>query len=185
MRRSLAFELVRVLLLVMASCALCYGDSADGVDVVPQKNAGGADASSRRVLRTTRADLGDQAVARDRTLRKNVVAFGSRESSKTLELYVRRMLALLCLGGAVCITVWCFAKRRQAPRHEVGDSLELVSTLALAPRCSVSLVRADGQSVLIARDASGVKELVLLPGGFESLLDTSAEQSSSHLPHAL
>lgn len=73
----------------------------------------------------------------------------------------------------------CVRKNRPDALSSKSTDLELVSTLSLAPRCCLTLVRVQGRSILVARDASGVKEMVVIPGDFSDYFN---EEGTLALP---
>lgn len=77
----------------------------------------------------------------------------------------------LSLVLAVTLAMITLLKRKSFGQHATGGDLEILSTITLAPRCCLTLVKAREQTVLVARDASGVKNMMIVPGGFAAYLD--------------
>ena len=82
--------------------------------------------------------------------------------TKSDSLSIRRKLvaAILIIGGGLFAVHQLLRRRTQS--HDGSEDVELISTLTFAPRCCLSLVRACGQTLLVARDASGIKNVILL-----------------------
>jgi hypothetical protein len=76
---------------------------------------------------------------------------------------------LLVLCGAV---LW-FARRAARPAGLKGDGggrLRHAGALALNRTCTVHLVRADGQTVAVTTDATGLRSVVVLSEPFDAAL---------------
>jgi hypothetical protein len=84
-------------------------------------------------------------------------------------------LFLLTAGtiGACAGVVW-LARRTNRPPAVPADSagrLVLEGSLPLPRRCSVHLVKADGHTVAVTTDATGLRSMVLLSEPFQTMLD--------------
>lgn len=84
-------------------------------------------------------------------------------------------LFLLTAGSlAACgVAVW-LARRMNRPPAVPADGagrLVLQGTLPLPRRCSVHLVQADGHTVAVTTDATGLRSMVLLSEPFQTMLD--------------
>lgn len=82
----------------------------------------------------------------------------------------------LLTGGAIaaCGGVVWLARRSNRPPVVPADSagrLVLEGSLPLPRRCSVHLVRADGHTVAVTTDATGLRSMVLLSEPFQTMLD--------------
>lgn len=104
------------------------------------------------------------------------------------EITLPQLLARLTTGlGAVAAFGLAFVvamKLKQSQDVEVDQApLQLISTLKIGPRVCLSLVNANGQQLLIARDAAGVKDIVPLPRSFESYVaEANASDASGTFP---
>jgi hypothetical protein len=66
-----------------------------------------------------------------------------------------------------------FARRAAFPRGLKGDGggrLRLEGSLVLGRHCTVHLVRADGQTVAVTTDATGLRSVVVLSEPFDVAL---------------
>lgn len=85
------------------------------------------------------------------------------------------MMAMAC---AVCTVVLLTITTRYASSSRKptdAGAMQLISTFRLAPRCTLSLLRIEGKSVLVSRDATGVRQLLVLQKDFESILDSPVD----------
>ena len=80
----------------------------------------------------------------------------------TDRLVGRSLVATCGLATACLIALWS-SRRVRAQRlrssKDNRDSMVVLETLCLAPRCTLQLVRVDAQKFLIARDPSGVRSI--------------------------
>lgn len=90
---------------------------------------------------------------------------------QTVRSLARRLLAGL-VGVAALSAAIVFVGRQQTAKPRLGPStpLELISTLRIGPRCSLTLVNVHGQAFLVARDAAGLKDIVPVPRSFDSFV---------------
>ncbi|MCA9169738.1 MAG: FliO/MopB family protein [Planctomycetales bacterium] len=94
----------------------------------------------------------------------------------TERLVGRSLLATCGLATACLLALWS-SRRVRAQRGSAANmaSMAVLETLNLAPRCSLQLVRVDGQKFLVARDTSGVRSITPV----SSFDDAMAEQSET------
>lgn len=78
-------------------------------------------------------------------------------------------LALLVLCGGV---LWYArrATRQRAPKGDGGGRLKYDGALPLDRTCTLHLIRADGQTVAVTTDATGLRSIVVLSEPFEAAL---------------
>lgn len=89
---------------------------------------------------------------------------------------VLRLAGLTAALLAVCGALVYFARRAARPTNLKGDGggrLRHEASLPLDRRCAVHLVTADGQTVAVTTDATGLRSLVLLSEPFESALEAA------------
>ena len=82
------------------------------------------------------------------------------------------------MACAVCSVVLLTLTTRfagSARKTKEDEAMQLVSTFRLAPRCTLSLLRVEGKSVLVSRDATGVRQLLVLQKDFETMLETPVD----------
>jgi hypothetical protein len=81
------------------------------------------------------------------------------------------VVLLICFG-----LLWATrrAGRGAKPGSRSGD-LEYVAAVALNGRCSLHLLKAGGQSVVIGTDLTGLKATVVLPDSFDAALQRATE----------
>jgi len=99
----------------------------------------------------------------------------SPESAGSPNLVRKLMVAMAC---AVCSVVLLTLTTRfagSARKTKEDEAMQLVSTFRLAPRCTLSLLRVEGKSVLVSRDATGVRQLLVLQKDFETMLETPVD----------
>ena len=87
-----------------------------------------------------------------------------------IERFVRKLLIAVGSASALCVALLLGIRWQGKGNVPDGGELKLISTLPLAPRCSVTLIQASGQSFLVTRDASGVRDIVPVQPRFDSLL---------------
>ena len=84
-------------------------------------------------------------------------------------------LFLLTAGaiGACAGVVWLARRANRPPAVPAGSDGRLVleGSLPLPRKCSVHLVKADGHTVAVTTDATGLRSMVLLSEPFQSMLD--------------
>jgi flagellar biogenesis protein FliO len=80
----------------------------------------------------------------------------------------------ICLG-----LLWATrrAGRGAKPGAKSGD-LEYVAAVALNGRCSLHMLKAGSQSVVIGSDLSGLKAMVVLPDSFDAALRRATAEAS-------
>jgi hypothetical protein len=86
---------------------------------------------------------------------------------------VLRLFAVTAALVTMCGTVVWLARRANRPPGAKGDGggrLKHEGTLSLGRRCAVHLIRADGQTVAVTTDATGVRSIVILSEPFEDAL---------------
>ena len=139
--------------------------------------------SSRRVKLRAAVNVlpaaGETRTERTRTVTPSLNQEQETEATDML-LLVRRAVVAIVLSGGLAIALFLAVGKRSMSAKGSGSAadLELLGTLSLAPRCCVSLIRAQHQTILVARDSSGVKQMIVLGGGFEALLDQEASSRS-------
>lgn len=88
-----------------------------------------------------------------------------------VRLFALTAVALAACGGVVWLARRAGRANRPATDPGAAGRLVLDGTLALDRRCSVHLVRADGHTVAVTTDATGLRSLVLLSEPFQTMLD--------------
>ena len=85
---------------------------------------------------------------------------------------LQRLLAGVLLASALFISLLFFGgvKLRNRRGVNTAGSMELLDTLALAPRCSLHLVRVCDQVLVVGRDAAGLQQMVNVHSAFENYL---------------
>lgn len=108
---------------------------------------------------------------------RKAIALDAPSAPERMQHLVRRALIGTLLAGALAgVLFFAVGGKRKALGRTLGRGssaegpLELLATLSIAPRCSISLLQVQGQAVLVARDASGVKNMLLLQPTFESFV---------------
>jgi hypothetical protein len=89
---------------------------------------------------------------------------------------VFRLVALTLGLLALCAVVLWFARRATRPGGLKGDGggrLQHEGSLPLDRRSSVHIVRADGTTVAVTIDATGLRSMVLLSEPFEDALEAA------------
>jgi hypothetical protein len=89
---------------------------------------------------------------------------------------VLRLVGLTAALLTACAGALWYARRAARPKGLKGDGggrLRHEATLPLDRRCAVHLVRADGQTVAVTTDATGVRSIVLLSEPFDAELDAA------------
>lgn len=84
-------------------------------------------------------------------------------------LVFRLVLMTMALIG-LCVAVLWFAKRANRPTEMAGAGsgrLKHEGTMALDRTCAVHLLTADGQTVAVTTDATGLRSIVVLAEPFE------------------
>lgn len=93
---------------------------------------------------------------------------------------VFRLVGLMALLLVLCGGVLWFARRATQPAALKGDGggrLRHEGSLALDRRCAVHIVQADGLTVAVTTDATGLRSMVLLSEPFESALEEATASS--------
>lgn len=83
---------------------------------------------------------------------------------------VLRLLLLTAALVSVCVAVLWYARRSNRPAASVGSEsgrLKHEGTMALDRVCAVHLLTADGQTVAVTTDATGLRSIVVLTEPFE------------------
>ena len=89
------------------------------------------------------------------------------------------LVLALCVVGLWGLRHW-LVKRNQPAGS--GQSLRRIDSLALPQRCQVHLLEVQGQRVLVAMDAGGLKGVTVLPDSFESLVELQEQQEAAAAP---
>ena len=80
--------------------------------------------------------------------------------------------------GVLALSLVFWAKLRGATAAPgMAKRLEVLSTIKIAPRCCLSVVSANGQEFLLARDAGGVKSIVALQCNFDDYVASSTDDT--------
>jgi len=93
---------------------------------------------------------------------------------------VFRLVGLMALLLVLCGGVLWFARRAIRPAALKGDGggrLRHEGSLPLDRRCAVHIVQADGLTVAVTTDATGLRSMVLLAEPFESALEEATATS--------
>lgn len=87
---------------------------------------------------------------------------------------------MLILCGGV---VW-LVRRAKRPPVTAGASGRLVheGSLTLDRRCAVHLIRADGHTVAVTTDGTGLRSIVVLSDPFEPVLDEATGEADGSTP---
>jgi hypothetical protein len=90
---------------------------------------------------------------------------------------VSRLVLLTAGLLTVCGVVAWVSRKKSRPAAATGDvgRLRHEGALALDRRCTVHLVRADGQEVAVTTDATGVRSIVVLSEPFEASLTAETD----------
>lgn len=83
---------------------------------------------------------------------------------------VLRLILLTAALIGLCVAVLWFARRANRPAESVGAEsgrLKHEGTMALDRACAVHLITADGQTVAVTTDATGLRSIVVLTEPFE------------------
>ena len=116
----------------------------------------------------------EDTASKETSLDRKSDSKGSFErSDQSVNPLVRRAaiavgLSLTLAAVLLAITV---LKQRTLGQPGDGEDLQILSTISLAPRCCLTLVKAQEQTILVARDSSGVKSMIVVPNHFSSFLD--------------
>ena len=90
---------------------------------------------------------------------------------------VVRLVGLTAALLVVCgVVVWLSKRANRAPAAQ-GDPTRLTheGTLALGRRAAIHLLRADGQTVVVTTDATGIGSIVVLSEPFEEVLSDAGK----------
>jgi hypothetical protein len=93
---------------------------------------------------------------------------------------ILRLGAMTAALVALCGGLLWYARRQTRPAGLKGDGggrLAHEGSLALDRRCSLHLVRVDGQTVAVTTDANGLQSMVLLSEPFEKELDAATAEA--------
>ncbi len=91
---------------------------------------------------------------------------------------IRIVLTTLSWMGVLALSLVFWAKLRGATAAPgMAKRLEVLSTIKIAPRCCLSVVSANGQEFLLARDAGGVKSIVALQCNFDDYVASSTDDT--------
>lgn len=73
---------------------------------------------------------------------------------------------------AICLGLFWFTRRlgRGGKPGQTSGDLEYVAAVALNGRCSLHLLKAGDQSVVVGTDLGGLKAMVVLPDSFDAVL---------------
>ncbi len=83
-----------------------------------------------------------------------------------------RLFGLTVVTLAVCGgLIWVTRKITQPKIGPASDRLVVESSLTLNARASVHIVKADGQTVAVTTDASGIRSIVVLGEKFDALVE--------------
>lgn len=103
---------------------------------------------------------------------------------------IAAMIGRLFFGTAVALGL-CAASLYFGRRWMQGNlaglptknvRLKVVEMINLGPRCAVFLVQANGSQVLCGTDPQGLKSMVVLPEGFDRLLDDRLQPADKKKP---
>jgi hypothetical protein len=86
---------------------------------------------------------------------------------------VLRLIGMTLVLFVVCGGVLWFARRAALPRGLKGDGggrLRHEGSLVLDRHCVVHLIRADGQTIAVTTDSTGIRSIVVLSEPFEAAL---------------
>lgn len=89
------------------------------------------------------------------------------------------LVLALCVVGLWGLRHW-LVKRNQPAGS--GQNLRRIDSLALPQRCQVHLLDVQGQRVLVAMDAGGLKGVTVLPDSFESLVELQEQREAVAAP---
>jgi flagellar protein FliO/FliZ len=98
---------------------------------------------------------------------------------------VGRLVFTTLLVLAACVASLFAAKRWlvKGPAANGGNGkLRVLDVLSLNQRCSVQLVDADGEKLLVGLDPTGLKVLLKMNGTFEDALHQSQQSVTPHAP---
>ena len=87
---------------------------------------------------------------------------------------VVKLFVLTALMVGLCVgVVWAVRRSGRVRAARVGDAgrLRHEGSLVLDRRCAVHLIQADGQTVAVTTDATGLRSLVVLSDPFDAALD--------------
>ncbi len=76
-----------------------------------------------------------------------------------LQGLAKRVTIFALVVVLACGAIIVFANRRVSRRVDDAGQLHVVDTISLAPRCFCDLVKVRGKFFIVARDASGLKEM--------------------------
>lgn len=90
----------------------------------------------------------------------------------SLDALVRKSIAAVAMLSVLGMACFLFHQwnQQKAVATDLDAPLKLISSLAIAPRCTVSLLQASGNAYLVARDATGIKHIVPVQKDFPSLM---------------
>lgn len=161
---------------------------ADAEDIVSAESDVGLQISSRRMTKRQP----EQMPAGRANRRSNSELSAPRESRAELPISaeaVQRFAKRAMVGASMAIflslLLLIFLKRSRPGfvGTKSPEGLQLLSTISIAPRCCLSLVQAREHTIVIARDASGLKEMIVLPDTFEAYLEKSKLTSATSWSH--
>jgi len=196
-QRAIVFFIVVLLQLFVGHLIV----AADEVTLVENKESALAEipvapkldrpASSRRQSPSTVSQIASVVEVSKATVPKNSssdtvtnLALASKTTTEptgshrdAMEQKLRKVLTTLSWIGIVSLSVVFLAKLRNANAAPgTANRLKVLSTVKIAPRCCLSVVSANGQEFLIARDAGGVKNIVALQCNFEDYVASSTDE---------
>jgi hypothetical protein len=86
-----------------------------------------------------------------------------------------RLVGLVAITFAICGgLIWLMRRSTRVAVGPTNRRLVLEGSLTLNGRSSVHILKADGQSVAVTTDATGIRSIVILSEPFEELLNDAA-----------
>lgn len=86
-----------------------------------------------------------------------------------------RLVGLVAITLAICGgLIWLVRRSTRTASGPTNGRLVLEGSLTLNGRSSVHILKADGQSVAVTTDATGIRSIVVLNEPFDELLNDAA-----------
>jgi len=92
---------------------------------------------------------------------------------------IAKKMAIVAVGVSVmCVAVILLANRKNKPGSD-GRQIHVVETVTLAPRCFCDLIDVKGQFFVVARDATGLKNIRPISSFPNSMAEFTDDAQSS------